>query len=345
MALTDGMTPDEIANSEARYGLHVTPATAEWLVGFAAGFKGSKADRAAFSAVAGAVRESLGDKVEPDADGKRIHALYLPLFDGEGVSCEAHMNRVMDVLGKRSGRSRADKEAIAELREELRGASADMDVRPLPAPVAPVTVPDAPAPVEESAPVKVKRTRKVKAAPAPVAPVVEESAPDAAADVVLTPDADAFVAALFGPEQISADAEKSAPVPVTAPVVTPGDAVAAVAVRVGEILNRWSGVTEGVARMSMAERKRAAGELARDFAECAALQADADGSGNSLGSLDVDANKVMYAARKILRNAFALLGGAPQYRGDRLTKSQRRVFRRAVAPWRADATAALPAAR
>jgi hypothetical protein len=341
MALTDGMTPDEIAGSEARYGLHVTPATAEWLVGFAAGFKGSKADRAAFSAVAGAVRESLGDKVEPDADGKRVHALYLPLFDADGVSCEAHVNRVMDVLSKRSGRSKADKEAIAELREELRGASADMDVRPLPAPVAPVTVPDVPAPVEESAPVKAKRTRKAKAAPAPVAPVVEESAPDAAADVVLTPDADAFVAALFGPEQISADAEK----PVTAPVLTPGDAVAAIAVKVGGMINHWSEVTEGVARMTVADRKRAAGELARDFAECAALQADADGSGNSLGSLDADANKVMYAARKILRNAFALLGGAPQYRGDRLTKTQRRVFRRAVAPWRADATAALPAAR
>ena len=75
MALTDNMTTDEIANSEARYGLHVTPETAEWLVSFAVNYKGTKADTAAFSAVADAVRASFGDKNEADADGRKIHAL------------------------------------------------------------------------------------------------------------------------------------------------------------------------------------------------------------------------------------------------------------------------------
>jgi len=328
MALTDGMTPDEIQHSEARYNLHVSPVTAEWLTAFAAGFKGTKADVAAFSAVRDALRSSYADGNEPDeVTGQTAHALYLPLFDGDGVACETVMNRVLDVLNKRSGRSKADKAAIAELRGELLGAIADVQIRPVvvpvvlspvtagtvPADVAPVAVPDAVA-EETPVPVKAPRKRKAKTAPAPVAAPVVESAPDAVAPVV--PDA-------------------------VVPVVTPGDAVAAIAVKVGGILNHWSEVTEGVARMTMAERKRAADELARDFAECVALQADADGAGNSLGSLDAAANRVMHAARKILRNAFALLGGAPQYKGDRLTKTQRRVFRKAVAPWRADASAAL----
>jgi hypothetical protein len=327
MALTDGMTPDEIQHSEARYNLHVSPVTAEWLEAFAAGFKGTKADVAAFAAVRDALRSSYADGNEPDgATGQTAHALYLPLFDGDGVACETVMNRVLDVLNKRSGRSKADKSAIAELRVELLGAIADVEVRPVPAPVilspvpagtvpadvAPVTVPDAVA-EEAPAPVKVKRTRKAKAAPAPVAPVVEESAPVAADAVV--------------------------------PVMTPGDAVAAVAVKVGGMLNKWSKVTEGVARMTMAERKRAAGELARDFAECVALQADADGAGNSLGSLDGDANRIMHAARKILRNAYALLSGDPRVQADRLSRSARHTFRRAVGPWRADATAALVSAQ
>lgn len=191
----------------------------------------------------------------------------------------------------------------------LDGAVADVQVQES-APEVTADVQDTPAPAPEAvpvaapAPVKAKRTRKPKAVPAPVA---EESAP-------------------------------------AAPVLSPGDVIADIAVRVGGMINKWADVAQGLARMTGAERAAAASGVARDFAECTALQADADGQGTALGALDADANRIMWAARKILRDTHALISGAEQYRGDRLAKTQRRTFRKAVAPWRADATAALPAA-
>jgi hypothetical protein len=311
MALTDSMTTEEIANSEARYALHITPETAGWFAGFAAGFKGSKSDRAAFGMVAGALLSSHADGNVPDeTTGQTLHALYLPLFDADGVSCEAHMSRVADVIGKRSGRSKADKAAIAELRAELTGAMADMEIRPVVAP--PVTAGTDTQDTQDTpdvapAPVKARRTRKAKPAPAPVA---EESDPVA-----------------------------------PAPVVAPGDAVADIAVKVGAMINKWSQVKSDAAKMTRAQRDGAAAELARDFALCVAMQADADGAGNSLGALDGDANRIMHAARKLLRDAYAFLSGNPKCQGDRLPRGVRHTFRKAVAPWRADATAALPSAQ
>jgi hypothetical protein len=407
MALTDGMTPEEIADTDARYGLHVRPETAEWLVAFAAGFKGSKSDRAAFAAVAEAVRASFGDKKEADENGRRIHAAYLPLFDDNGVACDSHMNRVMDVLNKRAGRSKADKEAIMELRTELSGAAADMYTCPrepeiVPAPVVVAVPVETPAPVAAevpAAPVKAKRVRKAKES-APVetpdvpAPVVADGPTDetraeysrlvliteasqrlvdraraagvgakgvrALADRVSadnlsaqeideladdlypveTPDAGTDVVAT--PDAVPASGVESAPVAV--PDVAPGDVVAAVAVRVGTMINQWSDVVAGASKMTPDARRAAAAELLVDFAETKALHADADGKGTPLAKLDGDAVRRMFAAWKILRDAHAFLSGLPQYQGDRLPKGVKRTFRKAVAPWRADATAALPVA-
>ena len=73
------------------------------------------------------------------------------------------------------------------------------------------------------------------------------------------------------------------------------------------------------------------------------MQADADGKGTALGKLDADANRIMFGARKILRDAHAFLSGLPPYQGDRLPRDVHRSFRRAVAPWRRAATESLPA--
>lgn len=308
----------ETTGKDMRYGLSVTPDTAEWLNKFAAGFKGSKADVHAFRMVGSALSDAFGDKREADADGRVIYALYLPTFDADGISAETIMNRVADVINKRAGRSKIDKAAIMELRAEIPGAMADaymvdadtpapVATEPTPAPVLPVILPEAvadmvavSAPVAPAAPVKPKRTRKAKGAPA-----------DVVAEIITVP---------------------------AAPVA--GDIVAGIARGVGEMLNKWAAVAEGADRMSPAARREAAGALALDFAQCAGWQNDADGSGTSLAELDADANKIMHSARKLLRHFHVVIMNSPKITG-RLDKGTRRTLRRTVAPWRADASASL----
>lgn len=222
-----------------------------------------------------------------------------------------------------------------------------------------------------------------------------------AAGTVSTPDADAFVSALFGDDQRSADgvgnggvpvapavpdvapapvkakrtrkprvvdpvtvvdapaqggtAEESqrlagiapvvvdAPAPVAADVVeesAPMADVAAMTVRIGSMLNRWADMAERADRLTDADRVKASMQVAEDFRVISAWQTDADGAGTSLGKVDPDANKATYAARKMIKHFHAVILPGRKFRADRLTATERRTFRRTVAPWRAAATAA-----
>ena len=219
-----------------------------------------------------------------------------------------------------------------------------------------------------------------------------QEATERAAGTVSTPDADAFVSALFGDDQRSADgvgnggvpvapvkvkrtrkprvvdpvtvvdapsqggtAEESqrlagiapvvvdAPAPVAADVVeesAPVADVAAMTVRIGSMLNRWAAMAERAERLSDADRIKASVQLAEDFRVISAWQTDADGAGTALGKVDADANKATYAARKMIKHFHAVILPGRKFRADRLTATERRTFRRAVAPWRAAATAA-----